>query len=157
MRPRSLLSAILVGGALGGALDLVFAVSFGAYNGIAPLRLLQIIASGVLGADAFTGGGAAAALGFACHFALSIGWAAVFAAAAMRMPALVRRPLLAGLGFGVVVFLCMKLIVLPLSAFPYPVSFKPLSTVLDTLSHMLLFGVPIALIVGRAIRARAVA
>ena len=154
MRQRSLLTAILVGGAIGGALDLLFALSFGAYNGITPLRLLQIIASGVLGDGAFSGGGAAAALGFACHFGLSLAWAAVFAALAARLPVLARRPVLAGAVFGIVVFLCMRLVVLPMSAYPYLVIFKPLSTVLDTLSHMLLFGVPIALVVGRALRAR---
>jgi hypothetical protein len=39
--------------------------------------------------------------------------------------------------------------VLPLSAFPYPVSFKPVATFLDLLSHMFLFGLPIALAVRR--------
>jgi hypothetical protein len=38
----------------------------------------------------------------------------------------------------------MRLVVLPLSAFPFPVRFKPLNTVLDLMSHMFFFGVPIA-------------
>ena len=55
------------------------------------------------------------------------------------------------MAFGVVVFGVMRLIVLPLSAFPYPVTFKPLATVLDLLSHMLLFGIPIALAIRGAV------
>ena len=43
----------------------------------------------------------------------------------------------------------MRLVVLPLSAFPHPVTFKPLSASLDLLSHMFLFGVPIALAAAR--------
>jgi len=48
----------------------------------------------------------------------------------------------------------MRLLVLPLSAYPHPVTFKPLATALDLLSHMFLFGAPIAMIVSPAIRAR---
>jgi uncharacterized membrane protein YagU involved in acid resistance len=138
---------------IGGLLDLLFALSFAGYNGVAPMRLLQTIASGALGDAAFSGGSSTAALGLACHFGLSLLWAALFAALATRLPGPARRPVLAGMAFGAVVFLCMRLIVLPLSAYPYPVSFKPLATVLDALSHMLLFGTPIAIVVSRAIRA----
>jgi hypothetical protein len=59
----------------------------------------------------------------------------------------------AGVIFGFVVFFCMRLIVLPLSAYPRPVTFPPLGTVLDLLSHMFLFGVPIASIVSKQLRA----
>lgn len=148
--------AVVVGGLLGGALDLVFAVSFAAYNGAAPTRVFQAVASGILGNAAFAGGNGVSAFGIACHLGLSVLWAALFAAIALRLPAVARRPLAAAIGFGVVVFLCMRLVVLPLSAYPHPVSFKPLATVLDMLSHMFLFATPIAVIVGRAIRTRGV-
>ena len=153
MTQRPILKAILIGGLIGGALDLLFAVSFAGYNGVAPSRIFQTIASGLLGDAAFSGGGGVAALGVSCHFALSVLWAVVFAIAAWQLPVLARRPFVAGLAFGLIVFLDMRLLVLPLSAYPHPVTFKPLATVLDLLSHMLLFGVPIAMIVSRAIRA----
>jgi hypothetical protein len=149
-----MLRAILIGGLLGGALDLLFAVSFAGYNGAAPTRVFQAIASGILGNAAVAGGAGISALGIACHFGLSLLWAALFAAVAWQLPALARRPVLSGIGFGLIVFLCMRLIVLPLSAYPGPVTFKPLATVLDLLSHMFLFGTPIALAVSRVIRAR---
>lgn len=38
--------AILVGGAIGGPGDILFAIGFAAYNGTPPVRLLQIVASG---------------------------------------------------------------------------------------------------------------
>ena len=79
-------------------------------------------------------------------------WAGVFLLSAKLVPALTLHPLVSGIVFGVFVFLAMRLVVLPLSAFPYPVAFKPLATVLDLLSHTLLFGVPIAWAIQRTLR-----
>lgn len=145
MVQRSSWWAVLVGGLVGGTLDILFAISFAAYNGISAMRLLQSVASGLLGRDAYTGGGASAALGLLLHFAMAIAFAGAFVLASRRLPLLVRRTVIFGGLFGVGVFLLMRLVVLPLSAFPHPVSFRPLATTLDLLSHVFLFGIPIAL------------
>ncbi|QPF71627.1 hypothetical protein G8A07_00925 [Roseateles sp. DAIF2] len=142
---------VLLGGLIAGALDILFAISFAAWNGTRPVQLLQIVASGLFGKSALSGGLPMAAMGLALHFLLSLLWAGLFLAAAWLRPALAQSPYLYGLLFGVLVFFAMRLVVLPLSAFPFPVSFKPLATVLDLLSHMLLFGLPIALAVRRAL------
>jgi uncharacterized membrane protein YagU involved in acid resistance len=143
--PARPLLAILAGGAIGGALDIAYAIGFNAWRGMAPEKLLQVVASGLLGEAAFDGGAATAALGLALHFLMSWLIATIFYAGSRHVPLLVRRPVLGGALFGIGVFLVMRLVVLPLSAFPYPVSFKPLATATDLLSHMFLFGVPIAL------------
>src|SRR3569833_462950 len=122
MKQRSSLWAVLVGGTIAGALDILFAISFAATSGVDAVRVLQTVASGGLGSAAFSGGTAAAALGLAFHFGLSYLWAMLFLAVAARLPVLVRRPLPSGMLFGIVVFLCMRLVVLPLSAFPRPVT-----------------------------------
>ena len=145
MNQGSRVRAVMVGGAIGGTLDILFAISFAWFRGMAPDRLLQTVASGLLGNAAFDGGIPAAVLGLASHFVMSFTWAAIFVLAAGHFRALMRQPILSGIVFGVIVFLTMRLVVLPLSAFPYPLSFRPLATTLDLLSHMLLFGVPIAL------------
>jgi uncharacterized membrane protein YagU involved in acid resistance len=145
------LSAVLLGGSIAAVLDITFAISFAAYNGATPVRLLQTVASGLLGTAAFADGVPVAALGLALHFAMSILWAGAFLAIASFVPALTIRPVVSGILFGVIVFLSMRLIVLPLSAFPYPVTFKPLATTLDLMSHTLLFGVPIAWAIRRAV------
>lgn len=142
---------VLLGGLIAGALDILFAISFAAWNGTRPVQLLQIVASGLFGKSALSGGLPMAAMGLALHFLLSLLWAGLFLALAWLRPALAQSPYLYGLLFGVLVFFAMRLVVLPLSAFPFPVSFKPLATVLDLLSHMLLFGLPIALAVRRAL------
>jgi uncharacterized membrane protein YagU involved in acid resistance len=141
--------AVVIGGAIGGALDLAFAITFAATRGGAPTRLLQTVASGWLGEASFDGGLATAALGLASHFALSFAWAAILLAVARAWPRLVARPALATCLFGVVVFLAMRLVVLPLSAYPRPVSFAPMATALDLLSHIWLFALPIVLAVRR--------
>ncbi len=145
MVQRSAWWAVLVGGLAGGTLDILFAISFAAYNGMPAMRLLQSVASGLLGRDAYTGGGPSAALGLLLHFAMAIAFAGAYVLASRRLPLLVRRPFILGGLFGVGVFLFMRLVVLPWSAFPHPVSFRLVATTLDLLSHVFLFGIPIAL------------
>ncbi|MGY4517358.1 hypothetical protein [Lysobacter sp. HA18] len=145
---------VVIGGLIAGLLDLLFALSFAGANGVGPVRVFQTIASGWLGNAAYDGGMTTAAIGLVSHFALALIWAFVFLAAARRLPALVAHPVVAGIVFGAVVFFVMRLVVLPLSAYPRPVTFKPLSTALDLASHTLLFGLPIAFAVRRALRGR---
>jgi uncharacterized membrane protein YagU involved in acid resistance len=147
----SYLRAILLGGCMGGAGDIAFAIAFAVYNGSTPVKLLQVVASGLLGNAAFTGGIAVAALGLALHFLMSFMWAGAFVAAAAWRPSIALHPVVSGIVFGIAVFLVMRLVVLPLSAFPFPVRFKPLATTLDLLSHVFLFGLPIVWAARRAV------
>ena len=136
--------AIVVGGLAGGAGDLLFAVTWAGINGMAPQKLLQVIASGWFGQAAFDGGWNTAAIGIASHFGIALVVAALFSALATRMPVLLERPLVAGIALGIATFLVMRLVVLPLSAFPFPVKMFTVGAGLDLLSHMFLFGTPIA-------------
>ena len=147
MSPR--LRAILVGGSIAGTLDILFAIAFAIFNGRTATWLLQTVATGALGQSAYEGGATAAVLGLAGHFALSFGWAALFVVVAARQPRLLARPLVTALLFGLVVFLAMRLVVLPLSAFPYPVSVFSKAAGLDLLSHVFLFGPPIVFATAR--------
>jgi uncharacterized membrane protein YagU involved in acid resistance len=144
MRQRSGPRAVLIGGSVAGTLDLAFAISFAHFNGAPPQRLLQTVASGLLGEASYSGGAAAAALGFALHFFISFLFASAYVLASRRIEWLTRNALAGGAVFGIGVFLTMRLVVLPISAFPQPVSLLTLGSVLDLLSHMFLFGLPIA-------------
>ncbi len=144
--------AVLVGGSIAGALDILYALTFAAVNGTMPMRLLQVVASGLLGETAYEGGMPVAFLGLCLHFGLSYLWAMCFVAVALRYARLVQRPALTGAVFGIGVFLVMNLVVLPLSAFPHPVTFRQPGATLDLLSHMFLFGVPIARAAASAMR-----
>jgi hypothetical protein len=152
MNATAKLRAILVGGTIAGALDILFAITWSAINGRTPAWLLQTVATGLAGESAYAGGVPTALLGLAAHFALSFAWAALFVGAASRIPALVAKPVLAGPAFGILVFFAMRLLVLPASAFPYPVTFSQPGATLDLLSHMFLFGLPIAFAAAKAMR-----
>lgn len=152
MKRISAALAILIGGTIAGALDIAYALCWAGFQGTPPTRLLQVVASGLLGDASFTGGTQTAALGLLLHFLMSYLIATIFYVASGFFPLLTRRPVISGMLFGVIVFLVMRLVVLPLSAFPYPVTFKPLSTATDLLSHMFFFGVPIALAISKARR-----
>ncbi|HEY6644637.1 hypothetical protein [Povalibacter sp.] len=83
--------AVLVGGSIAGALDIAFAISFADFNGVPPDRLLQTVASGVLGESAYAGGAAAAALGLGLHFFMSYMMAGAYVLASGRIGFLTRH------------------------------------------------------------------
>ena len=123
MRQFSARSAILIGGAIAGACDIIYAITFWAFRGVPATRVLQSVASGLLGAPAFNGGLATAALGLALHFFIAFSAAAIFYMAARTIPILTQRAFLSGILYGLVIYAVMNLVVLPLSAFPRKVTF----------------------------------
>jgi hypothetical protein len=153
-RSPRLLKAVLLGGLVGGLGDITFAILLAASNGMAPMRLLQVVATGAFGRPALSGGLPMAAAGLGFHFILSLIWAGVFVALASRFAILTRHVIVSAIAYGIVVFLAMRLVVLPLSAFPFPVTFKPLPSFLDLLSHVFLFALPIAWFARRGLAAK---
>jgi len=136
--------AVLTGGLAAGVLDAANGVvAFGLVLGMNPLQVLQYIASGVLGSAAFTGGLPAAALGGALHFVIAFVVAAVYVGASHRSSALAEHPVAFGAAYGVVVYLFMNYIVVPLSAVP-PASFSTTLFVNGIVGHAIFVGMPIA-------------
>ena len=78
MRKLSALSAILIGGAIAGACDITYAITFWAFRGVSATRVLQSVASGLLGKAAFKGGLATAPLGLVLHFFIAFSAATIF-------------------------------------------------------------------------------
>jgi len=122
-----------------------------AINSVAPDRVLRAIASGVLGRAAVHGGPGVIALGLLLQWAMSMVIAAVFLAGAARAPVLLRRWILAGLVYGIVVFAVMNYAIVPLSAAVFKVHFSPLSFA-ENLAAMLIFGLIVAFIAQRSER-----
>ena len=147
MRPSR---AVLLGGAVAGTCDILAAFAV-AWPRVAPARVLQYIASGVLGAAAFDGGSATAALGLLLHFGIALGAAAVYYLVSRAWPLLARRPLPCGLAYGVVVYLVMQSIVLPLSRVGVRRgSWSSIAVMIGI--HMVCVGLPIALAASLATR-----
>ena len=61
MRRNSATFAILAGGAIAGAIDITYAIVFSGFRGVPATRILQSVASGLLGAGSYRGGAPAAA------------------------------------------------------------------------------------------------
>jgi hypothetical protein len=154
-RQLSPFAAILIGGAIAGALDITYAIGFSALRGVAPIRILQSVASGLVGAPAFEGGVPVAALGLVLHFCIALLWAAIFYLASGAIPFLTRHPVVAGLFYGFLIYAVMNLVVVPLSAFPRKLSFPLMVLVTGILVHMFCIGLPISLAVRRTLPEKA--
>ena len=146
MSPRTARAALLVllAGVVGATCDITYAILYYGWKGIPPERILQTVASGLLGKAACEGGGATAALGLALHCAI------VVVAAARRWAWMREEPITAGLAYGVAIYGVMNFAVLPLSAYPFPLRFPLLTTASGLLVHMVGVGLPISLITRRA-------
>jgi hypothetical protein len=136
---------IVVGGLAAGTCDILAALAFN-WARVPPVRVLQYIASGLLGPAAFAGGAGTAILGLGLHFVIAAGAAAVYYATSRKWPLLVRRPVACGLAYGVVVYLVMHLVVLPLSQATVRRGASTSIAIMIGI-HMLCVGLPIALAV----------
>ena len=134
------LLAILVGGLVAGTLDIGAAALI---NLIDPRVILHFIAGGVLGKAALQGGPAVAWLCLFLQWSMSLVIAAIFVLAALRLRWLTVRPVLTGLAYGVVVFVVMNYVVVPLSAWHRINHFTPASLAWNLLA-MLVYGLIIA-------------
>ncbi len=138
-------SAIALGTAVAGTLDLAEALGFTALRGGHPRVVLQYISAGLLGR------GVPASvpielLGVAIHYAIAAFWTALFMLLSVRMPVLRRRAVACGLLYGLVIYAVMNLLVLPHSALHAHVTHVPAALVNGVLALMFCVGVPVALI-----------
>ena len=140
--------ALLYGTLVVGILDLADAFVFFGLRGARPIRILQSIASGLLGRGAFSGGAGTAFLGAVLHFFIAFLIVATFFVASRYISILRRAPVRSGLIYGVVVYLVMNFVVLPLSAagrgsYAWPIVANGL------IIHMLGVGLPSSLFASR--------
>lgn len=150
---RNLLRPILIATLVAGTLDILAAIGltlFYARRTVADM--LRGVASGPF--PTATGWGTkGAALGLAVHFTLMAIMVAVYVFAAARLPALRARPVLWGVLYGLATYVVMNLVVVPLRfAGAFPPSAR--SVVTQLFCHIVLVGIPIALIAARHLRRR---
>jgi uncharacterized membrane protein YagU involved in acid resistance len=140
---------IAIGGLVVGTLDILEPLIFFGLRGTPPVRLLQGIASGLLGRAAFDGGVATALLGLLIHFCIATVVVAVYAGASSKLPVLLRHPVVYGAAYGISVYFFMQYVVLPLSA----VQLRPLTMVSlmnGLFAHVFCVGLPAALVARRS-------
>lgn len=133
--------ATIVGGLVGGALDIAFAVVL---FSVSAERVFQSVAAGLLGRDAAVAGGLETAMiGAGAHFFISIIAAGIYVLATTPFPVLLRQFVLGGFTFGVCVWAVMNFVVVPNSmAKAAPIAWPATAIMIG--GHMLFFGLPIA-------------
>jgi hypothetical protein len=144
------LGIIAVATLVAGTLDILFATILSIARGRAPADMLRFVASGAFPAAPDWGAGGAW-LGLATHFTLMAVMVAIFVMAARRRPALAAKPVLWGAIYGLVTFAAMNLIVVPLR-FPAAWPPKPIGIATQLFAHIVLVGIPVALITARRLR-----
>ena len=138
-------------GLVAGTLDITENIVFNAFRRITPWRIFQYIASGLLGKRSFQMGWTSVGLGVAIHYAIALAWTAIFYFAATKFVALRRRPILSGLVYGVIVYLVMNFVVLPMTAVPpRPTAVTLVNRVNAVLALMFCIGLTVALLVRRS-------
>src|SRR6266511_1039056 len=134
---------IFLGGLAVGIFDLLFAFTFyGLILGAKPLRIFQSVAAGVLGRTAAIEGGVRTfLLGLLLHFVVATCIATVYYLATLILPVLICHPVVSGLIYGMIAYLGMHYVVVPLSAIrrsPGPLQLPIFLT--EIIGHALLVG-----------------
>jgi len=132
-----------------GTLDILSAFVFAG----AVVAVLQTVASGPFG-DAIADGPAGVALGLLTHFAIMAAMVSVYVLASLRLHVLTRHWLVAGLLYGLALWIVMYWIVMPLRWDGYATPSEPLPIVRQLFSHCILTGLPIAWFAARHFKAR---
>src|SRR5262249_35588099 len=137
-------TAILWTGLIAGCMDITAAFLHAWSRGGTPGRVLQFVASGLLGPSSFQGGNSTKALGLAIHFFIAFSATAVFYLASRKLTFMTRHAVAAGLLYGLIVYTFMYWVVTPLSlARRGP--FNWTSTLIAILIHFCCVGLPISL------------
>ena len=147
LRPLALATAIC------GTLDILFAVLLTLWRGREPADMLRFVASGPF-PNAMDWGAPGSALGLVVHFTLMAVMVTAFVFAARNYPVIVDQPLLSWLGFALVTYVAMNLVVVPLR-FPAAWPPTPLGIGTQLFAHLFLVALPTVLITRHFLRASA--
>lgn len=140
---------LVLGGLVVGTTDLAFAWIFWQSHGVGLARILQSVAAGLLGDASFKGGMASALLGAGLHYAIATMFVLAYRLAGLRHAGLRRHPVACGLAYGVLLYLAMNFVVVPLSAAGTP-GFDNVPWVASSIAMHAVFGVMCALFARRA-------
>lgn len=143
-RPNPL-PVLMLATLVAGTLDISTALVFFASMGVAPTRILQGIAGGLLGHASFDGGLATAALGGLLHYCIMFAMVLAYYLSSLKMARLREEPYLWGGFYGVFLLLLMNYVVVPLSAYPLHSNVYLPWFLCDLGAHVFFVGMPAAL------------
>ena len=148
-----MLKPTIIATAIAGTLDIAFAMILTVYFGGEIPKMLRYVGSGPI-PGATDMGGAGAILGLATHFALMAVMAGTYMWFARQRPEFIAKPIQWGVIYGLITYVVMNWIVVPLR-FDTPLPPKPLSIATQLFAHIVLVGIPIALVAARYLRPKA--
>lgn len=114
--PFSPARTIILGTAAVGTIDICWAFLISASGGAGPIKVLQSVAGGWLGAATYQGGVATAFLGMFTHYFIAGSVVTTYFLVSRRFHELARKPWIYGPLYGALVYFIMYQLVLPLSA-----------------------------------------
>lgn len=143
------LETILWSGLVAGILDgLAGIIVYYFWFGFTPVKVFQFVASGLYGKAAYSGGIPIAVIGFLLHFLIGYVSAVIYFYAFPKIRILRTRKFLSGIIYGLLVFLFMNVIIMPLSkVIEGPLDVK--LTIIRIVWHMFCVGLPISLITAK--------
>jgi hypothetical protein len=145
-----MLRPIAIATAVSGSLDILWAMILTLWFGRHVPDMLRFVASGPF-PQATEWGARGAVLGLLVHFTLMAVMATIFVVAAQRFPDIVRSPLKWGILYGLVTYVAMNWVVVPIR-FHAPLPPKAVSIATQLFAHVVLVGIPFALITARTLR-----
>ncbi len=142
------LTAILLGGAIAGAVDIGAAMLI---NNVGLEVILRAIASGLKGHAAATEAGTGILwLGFGLQLLMGVIIAAIYGVASLFLPVIARRWVLWGWLYGFAIYVVMNYVVVQLSAAHHTMHFDPVHMLKDLVA-MWVFGLIIAFFASRTV------
>ena len=143
---QPLIAGFIRTGVLAGTLDALGASThYFLRTGKSPAAVWRYVASALLGPTATTGGSVTVLTGVAMHYAIAFGWTALFFIAASRSRALRGNPWIVGPCYGLIVWLMMTRVIVPMTLIGPPTTFNAVQAAIGALIIVLCVGVPIAL------------
>jgi hypothetical protein len=151
-RNTTFVQAVLLTTLLAGSLDALSAIiQFTANGNHQPARIFRYIASGIFGRQALSGGTPMVVYGVLFHYCFAFIFTLTFFLCYRHIPFLSARPVLAGIGYGLAVWLVMNLLVVPLSRIgPRPLRLWP--SLIGAGIIVIAIGLPISLLARRWLR-----
>jgi hypothetical protein len=125
---------------------------WGLWKDVSPVRICQVVASGIYGPAAFDGGYTTAAVGLVLEYFIVLGMALGYYALIATLPIARRLWGTTVIIYGVLLYVLMNYVVVPLSAagrpIPWPIVWD-FKLAFNVFCHIVLVVLPIALIVRR--------
>jgi len=141
------IKTVLGAGLFAGILDAIAAILIYLYSGGKNInRVFQYIASAIFGKAAFSGGLLMVLYGIIFHLLIACSFAMFFFLLYPRLKILSRHPVFSGLLYGVLIWMFMNLILLPITRVTQA-PFHFMQSIVGMIVVMFLVGLPISLII----------